>query len=971
MTDLKGSISCGYLLIEGTGENDGKELYLELCSDRNHKISKVSDISEYDTTCNEEARDSSKQLVNQDNEVTEGNYEIWYPVADLRLDHSMEGVFTMEGEGKCSLNRAFSAQIKADDSEITVPASALEQWENILMTEGDLICKGFSVRKRLDVSDGRICVKIKLLSSSWSGRVRLLEKSGGVFKLLRENTVSSENEISAGKRSLTPLWEQDTLTSALKATVDYILRNQIKKEDSIFDKGLYLFYDHDARTFRQPSWIWTWGTAVHLLLEADKIDSLRAEYEPGQLLQAAKDIGEASLRFQKTHDANHPAYGLVTCRIDYDSRLKGGYMEFLSPPDSLFLAGWGWIPLYQATKDTKYLEASRLLVRETGRILKLNTDIIEQDYMIPAEEWKDWILDEAGFGMKGIAGLYACDPNPEWKEIGKVYIEQNLATFERQDGLWDRMWTRSTATLTKTEYHTRGAGWAMEGLLSSWELLKETQYLDKAAKMADCMIKFQNKDGSWSFEFDKKPEVYGRSEKGTAYWAGLLYRLYEARTQPRYLEAARKALNWCVENQYLGDDGDGYGGIIGRTPHSGVVYRKFFDLSCTYTSAFFGEALIMEMQNIEGKRDGFLSDMWEKLQAKIEFETNRLADMIPYMSKNGSYTADLRKDDISWWTNGFWAGILWQMYRATGKKMYETEARKTENWLDEALEDYVGLHHDAGFMWLPSAVANYRATKDKKALVRGLHAAGILAGRYNPAGRFIRAWNEDKTGWIIIDCMMNLPLLYWASEETKDPRFAFIAREHADTAARYLVKESGGCNHIAVLEEQDGSLKECLGGQGFERGSVWSRGTAWGIYGFALSYRHTKEERYLNISKNLAHYFISQICEDGYVSRCDFEAPKEPVIWDTSAAAIAACGLLELAEWAKETEGEYFKEMALRILKALDQRFCCWDLEKDGILTHTTTAYHDVDGRHVSLVYGDYFLIEAVLRLKGEHLFIW
>ena len=127
----------------------------------------------------------------------------------------------------------------------------------------------------------------------------------------------------------------------------------------------------------------------------------------------------------------------------------------------------------------------------------------------------------------------------------------------------------------------------------------------------------------------------------------------------------------------------------------------------------------------------------------------------------------------------------------------------------------------------------------------------------------------------------------------------------------------------------------------------------------------------MNISKNLAHYFISQICEDGYVSRCDFEAPKEPVIWDTSAAAIAACGLLELAEWAKETEGEYFKEMALRIFKALDQRFCCWDLEKDGILTHTTTAYHDVDGRHVSLVYGDYFLIEAVLRLKGEHLFIW
>ena len=132
----------------------------------------------------------------------------------------------------------------------------------------------------------------------------------------------------------------------------------------------------------------------------------------------------------------------------------------------------------------------------------------------------------------------------------------------------------------------------MEGLLSSYKLLEDIVYLQKAEKMARAMMSYQNEDGSWYFKFDRGAEHTGISEKGTAYWSGLLYRLYDATQNPEYREAARKALDWCVENQYLGEDSDGWGGIIGRTPSSGIIYRRFFDLSCTYTSVFFADALV-------------------------------------------------------------------------------------------------------------------------------------------------------------------------------------------------------------------------------------------------------------------------------------------------------------------------------------------------------------------------------------------
>jgi Glycosyl Hydrolase Family 88. len=171
----------------------------------------------------------------------------------------------------------------------------------------------------------------------------------------------------------------------------------------------------------------------------------------------------------------------------------------------------------------------------------------------------------------------------------------------------------------------------------------------------------------------------------------------------------------------------------------------------------------------------WLEKTWSNIERKMAAQCSRLGDRIPYVPEGGRYGEDMGESDIFWWTNGFWPGILWQMYQATGEPSYRAAAEGVERRLDAAFDGFDGLHHDVGFMWLHSAVANYRLTGNKRSKTRGMHAANLLAGRFNPRGKFIRAWNDDCTGWIIIDSMMNIPILHWASGETNDPRFAYIS----------------------------------------------------------------------------------------------------------------------------------------------------------------------------------------------------
>lgn len=368
----------------------------------------------------------------------------------------------------------------------------------------------------------------------------------------------------------------------------------------------------------------------------------------------------------------------------------------------------------------------------------------------------------------------------------------------------------------------------------------------------------------------------------------------------------------------------------------------------------------------------WLEETWGKINGKMKAQCGRIGSAIPYIPQGGHYRDLDAPEGINWWTNGFWGGILWQMYHATGEEAYREAARGVEKRLDEALEAYEGLHHDVGFMWLHTAVANFRLTGDKDARRRALHAANLLAGRYNPAGEFIRAWNGDRIGWMIVDCMMNLPLLYWASEETGDPRFASIARRHADTCRRIILRPDGSCNHIAVLSPDNGECLEYPGGQGFASGSSWSRGQAWALYGFALSFRHTANQAYLDAAKNIAHYVIANFAQNNWLPLVDFRAPAVPVKYDSTAAMIASCGLLEIAGPVGEYEKPLYTGSALRILRSCEAAFCNWNIEEDSVMGHGQGAYHGT-GRDADapLIYGDYFFIEALLRLLGKDFLIW
>ena len=189
--------------------------------------------------------------------------------------------------------------------------------------------------------------------------------------------------------------------------------------------------------------------------------------------------------------------------------------------------------------------------------------------------------------------------------------------------------------------------------------------------------------------------------------------------------------------------------------------------------------------------------------------------------------------------------------------------------------------------------------------------------------------------------------------------------------ARTLVRGDGSCGHIAIFDPEDGALLDMPAGQGYEAGSAWSRGAAWAIYGFALSYRYTKRPEYLDVAKKVAHYFISEVARTGDVALLDFRAPAEPEIWDSSAGCCAACGMIEIAGHVGELEREHYLTWAIRILRATEQRFCDWSPKTDGLVQMGSVAYDDLGCRHTPLIFNDYYFIEALLKLNGREVHLW
>lgn len=372
---------------------------------------------------------------------------------------------------------------------------------------------------------------------------------------------------------------------------------------------------------------------------------------------------------------------------------------------------------------------------------------------------------------------------------------------------------------------------------------------------------------------------------------------------------------------------------------------------------------------MNGSADQLRQDMiWDKIVDKVSRTSTRIGATFPYVSVNGQYDAH----PPHWWTAGFWPGLLWLIYRDTKNERLKDIAVSCEEQMDVPLLAYDELHHDVGFMWSLTAVAQHKLLGTEVSRRRGLIAASHLMGRYNAAGRFIRAWNEpDEPGWAIIDCLMNLPLLYWASATTADPRFRHVAKAHADTALREFLRPDGSAYHIVCFDPETGERVGARGGQGFAPESAWARGTAWALYGMALSCRYLRDDVYLQAAKRSAHFFLAHLPEDG-VPCWDFRAPLvDDMGYDSTSSAIAASGLLEISALVPEAEQQFYYNAAVKILKALDDHYSAWDEEEEGLLLKGTANFPRKSCVNVPHIYGDYFFAEAVAKWRGQSELFW
>ena len=375
------------------------------------------------------------------------------------------------------------------------------------------------------------------------------------------------------------------------------------------------------------------------------------------------------------------------------------------------------------------------------------------------------------------------------------------------------------------------------------------------------------------------------------------------------------------------------------------------------------------MEKILNENKAWIDETWSKIETKLKRVSTQVKDKIPSTSENGVYN-----DKSSYpgaWTNGFWPGIMWLMYDATGESCFKEAAEIVEEKLDAALNDFKVLHHDVGFMWLLSAGANYLLTGNEKSKNRNLHAAAALAARYNVDGGFIKAWNDPGCdGWVIIDCMMNIGLLYWASKETGNVAYEKIANHHADKTIQNHIRPDGSVYHVVEYGLDSGEVIGYPWTQGYNAESSWTRGQAWAIYGFVLSYIHTKKQEYLDAAKRVAHYFIANVCSTGYIPLIDFRQPDEPNYIDTSAGAIAACGLIEMAKAVPEYEQKMYLSAAINIMKAITENHCDWSENEQSILQHCSGEYHG-DEKEKPYIYGEYYYVEAMYKLKGFDKLFW
>lgn len=336
------------------------------------------------------------------------------------------------------------------------------------------------------------------------------------------------------------------------------------------------------------------------------------------------------------------------------------------------------------------------------------------------------------------------------------------------------------------------------------------------------------------------------------------------------------------------------------------------------------------------------------------------------------------------WTNGFWTGEIWLAYEyckenertEDAKKLREAAEVQVESFLQRIKEKVSVDHHDMGFLYTPSCVAAYKLTGNEKAKEAAVLAADQLITRFHPIGEFIQAWgpmDAPENYRLIIDCLLNLPLLYWATEETGDEKYRDIAEKHIHTAVANVIREDYSTWHTFFFDMETGAPHHGATCQGYRDGSAWARGQAWGVYGMACAYRYTRRTDYIEKFRLVTEYFLEHLPKD-LVPYWDLEfceGQTEPR--DSSSAAIAACGMLEMSKYLDAEEAAHYRSIAKKLLKSLYENYAVKDSRiSNGLVLHSTYSNHSPYNtcNHYGVdecnIWGDYFFMEAMTRILKD-----
>lgn len=339
-----------------------------------------------------------------------------------------------------------------------------------------------------------------------------------------------------------------------------------------------------------------------------------------------------------------------------------------------------------------------------------------------------------------------------------------------------------------------------------------------------------------------------------------------------------------------------------------------------------------------------------------------------YDERNKKFIAN----NISWWCTGFYPGTLWYIYEQTGDDIIKEEAERALQVI-EPNQTYTG-NHDLGFMMYCSFGNAYRLTKKEKYKEIIFRSSQSLATRYRPTIKAIQSWDSSNSFKcpVIIDNMMNLEMLCWTTQNGGEKRYWDIALNHANTTMKNHYRPDHSSYHVLDYNLQTGAVSRKATWQGAADCSPWARGQAWGLYGYTMMYRFTKNKKYLDLARNIAKFLLNHPnLPADKIPYWDFNAPLIPKAKrDASAAAITASALLELGQYTRGKEKNRFVGDALKILQSLSSEAYRAKAGENGgfILKHCTGALPQNSEIDVPLIYADYYFLEALKRYKDWYL---